>query len=77
MEFTGTTVITVVDGMIAEEVGLDGVTALQQLGLIPRRDGATSPWSACDSPFEPDAGRRRGRAARSALPGTAAARNPT
>ena len=38
MEFTGTTVIKVVDGMIAEEVGLDdGVTALQQLGLIPER----------------------------------------
>jgi predicted ester cyclase len=35
MEFTGTTVIKVVDGMIAEEVGLDdGVTVLQQLGLI-------------------------------------------
>jgi hypothetical protein len=38
MEFTGTTVIKVVDGMIAEEVGLDdGVTVLQQLGLIPDR----------------------------------------
>ena len=38
MEFTGTTVIKVVDGMIAEEIGLDdGVTALQQLGLIPDR----------------------------------------
>ena len=38
MEFTGTTVIRVVDGMIAEEVGLDdGVTVLQQLGLIPDR----------------------------------------
>ena len=36
MEFTGTTVIKVVDGKIAEEVGLDdGVTVLQQLGLIP------------------------------------------
>lgn len=35
MEFTGTTVIKVVDGMIAEEVGLDdGVTVLKQLGLI-------------------------------------------
>jgi len=32
MKFTGTTVIKVVDGMIAEEVGLDdGVTVLQQL----------------------------------------------
>lgn len=36
MEFTGTTVIKVVDGMIAEELGLDdGVTVLKQLGLIP------------------------------------------
>jgi hypothetical protein len=35
MEFTGTTVIKVVDGMIAEELGLDdGVTVLTQLGLI-------------------------------------------
>jgi predicted ester cyclase len=35
MQFTGTTVIKVVDGMIAEEVGLDdGVTVLQQLGLM-------------------------------------------
>ena len=38
MEFTGTTVVKVVDGMIVEEVGLDdGVTVLQQLGLIPDR----------------------------------------
>jgi len=37
MEFTGTTVIKVVDGKIAEELGLDdGVTALKQLGLIPQ-----------------------------------------
>ena len=35
MHFTGTTVIRVQDGMIVEEVGLDdGVTVLQQLGLI-------------------------------------------
>jgi len=35
MKFTGTTVLRVVDGRVAEEVGLDdGVTALQQLGLI-------------------------------------------
>jgi predicted ester cyclase len=35
MRFTGTTVIKVVDGMVAEELGLDdGVTVLQQLGLI-------------------------------------------
>ena len=37
MRFTGTTVIRVQDGMIAEELGLDdGVTVLQQLGLIPQ-----------------------------------------
>ncbi|MFZ0604602.1 MAG: ester cyclase [Roseiarcus sp.] len=35
MRFTGTTVLKVVDGRIAEEVGLDdGVTVLTQLGLI-------------------------------------------
>jgi predicted ester cyclase len=35
MEFTGTTVLRVENGKIVEEVGLDdGVTALQQLGLI-------------------------------------------
>jgi predicted ester cyclase len=35
MQFTGTTVLRIKDGRIAEEVGLDdGVTALQQLGLI-------------------------------------------
>ena len=35
MRFTGTTVLKVIDGKIAEEVGLDdGVTALTQLGLI-------------------------------------------
>jgi predicted ester cyclase len=38
MEFTGTTVIKVVDGLIAEELGIDdGVTVLKQLGLIPQR----------------------------------------
>ena len=37
MRFTGTTVIKVVNGRIAEEVGLDdGVTALTQLGLLRR-----------------------------------------
>jgi predicted ester cyclase len=37
MHFSGTTVIRVEDGKIAEEIGLDdGVTALKQLGLIPR-----------------------------------------
>jgi predicted ester cyclase len=35
MRFTGTTVLRVEDGRIAEEIGLDdGVTALQQLGLL-------------------------------------------
>jgi predicted ester cyclase len=35
MRFTGTTVIRVVNGKIAEEIGLDdGVTALQQLGIL-------------------------------------------
>jgi predicted ester cyclase len=35
MHFTGTTVLRVKNGEIAEEVGLDdGVTALQQLGLL-------------------------------------------
>jgi predicted ester cyclase len=37
MLFTGTSVLRVEDGMIAEEVGLDdGVTVLKQLGLIPQ-----------------------------------------
>lgn len=37
MHFSGTTVIKVINGRIAEEVGLDdGVTALTQLGLIRR-----------------------------------------
>ena len=35
MRFTGTTVLRIKDGKIAEEIGLDdGVTALQQLGLL-------------------------------------------
>jgi predicted ester cyclase len=35
MRFTGTTVLRIQDGKIAEEIGLDdGVTALRQLGLI-------------------------------------------
>ncbi len=35
MRFTGTTVLRIEDGRSAEEIGLDdGVTALQQLGLI-------------------------------------------
>ncbi len=39
MHFTGTTVLRIKDGRIAEEIGLDdGVTALQQLGLIRLAD---------------------------------------
>jgi predicted ester cyclase len=35
MHFGGVTVLRVTDGKVAEEVGLDdGVTALQQLGLL-------------------------------------------
>ena len=35
MQFTGTTVLRIEIGKITEEIGLDdGVTALQQLGLI-------------------------------------------
>jgi predicted ester cyclase len=38
MRFTGTTVLQVKGGKIAEEIGLDdGVTALRQLGLIPAK----------------------------------------
>ena len=37
MRFTGTTVLRIKDGKIAEEIGLDdGVTALTQLGLIQK-----------------------------------------
>ena len=36
MRFTGTTILKVENGLITEEIGLDdGVTVLQQLGLIP------------------------------------------
>jgi hypothetical protein len=35
MHFTGTTVLRVEKGLIAEEIGLnDGVIALQQLGIL-------------------------------------------
>ena len=35
MRFTGTTVLRVENGKIAEEIGLDdGVTALQQLNIL-------------------------------------------
>ena len=41
MHFTGTTVLKLTNGKIVEEVGLDdGVTALQQLGLIVRTDSS-------------------------------------
>ena len=37
MYFTGVTVIRVQDGLITEEIGLDdGITVLQQLGIIPQ-----------------------------------------
>jgi predicted ester cyclase len=37
MHFTGTTVLRVKDGKIAEEIGLDdGATALQQLGILKK-----------------------------------------
>jgi predicted ester cyclase len=40
MRFTGTTVLRVEDSQIVEEIGLDdGVTALQQLGLIRMTGG--------------------------------------
>ena len=35
MQFTGTTVLRVEGGKVREEIGLDdGVTALQQLGIL-------------------------------------------
>jgi len=35
MRFTGTTILKVENGLIIEEIGLDdGVTVLQQLGLV-------------------------------------------
>ena len=38
MRFTGTTVLKVQDGVITEEIGLDdGVSVLEQLGLIAKR----------------------------------------
>jgi predicted ester cyclase len=37
MRFTGITILRVENGLIAEEVGLDdGVTVLQQLGMIAK-----------------------------------------
>ena len=44
MEFTGTTVLKVEDGLITEEIGLDdGVTALKQLAVIPTRSARRTP----------------------------------
>ena len=44
MRFTGTTVLKVVDGLITEEIGLDdGVTVLQQLGLIKLAEDSPPP----------------------------------
>jgi predicted ester cyclase len=38
MQFTGTTVLKVQNGLVTEEIGLDdGITALKQLGLIPQQ----------------------------------------
>ena len=38
MRFTGTSILKVENGLITEEIGIDdGVTALQQLGLIPQQ----------------------------------------
>jgi hypothetical protein len=38
MKFTGMTVLKAENGLITEEIGSgDGVTALQQLGLIPQQ----------------------------------------
>ena len=44
MRFSGTTVLKVVDGRIAEEIGLDdGVAALTQLGLLEATAGGPGP----------------------------------
>src|SRR6202020_2507229 len=59
MRFTGTTVLKVIDGRIAEEVGLDdGVTALTQLGLLKaasqRRPLASGAARRSGAVFDPD-----------------------
>ena len=47
MHFTGTTVLRLQDGKIAEEIGLDdGVTALQQLGLMRAAEEKMRPLPA-------------------------------
>jgi hypothetical protein len=47
MRFTGTTILKVEDGLITEEIGLDdGVTVLQQLGLITAAPPAPSATAA-------------------------------
>lgn len=44
MRFTGISLLKVEDGLITEEVGLDdGVTVIQQLGLIPKPHTLTLP----------------------------------
>ena len=51
MEFTGTTVLKVENGLITEEIGLDdGVTALKQLGLIAQRVTARTHLHARSTP---------------------------
>ncbi len=59
MRFTGTTVLRVANGKIAEEIGLDdGVTALQQLGLIKnfadQSCGIRNPFDVMDVPTPND-----------------------
>ena len=47
MRFTGTTVLKVENGLITEEIGLDdGLTALEQLGLIAGADARRVPRRA-------------------------------
>jgi len=61
MKFTGTTVLKLKDGKILEEIGLDdGVTALQQLGLIRARVNRTVLCAGCRN-LEEKSGGPRGR----------------
>ena len=65
MRFTGTTVLKVENGLITEEIGLDdGVTVLQQLGLITAAPAAPATQAAPATP------------ATQAAPATPAARRP-
>ena len=53
MHFTGTSVLKVENGLLTEEIGLDdGVTVLQQLGLIHATDldGGFTAWAAAGLP---------------------------